>query len=100
MRNKLDVKIMREFAALRLETYTYLTENNEENKKQKKQKNCIETTQFKNKINQREKTKFNVDSLTEKHKLSDRLLNFTFLRVFNSEFSYIKYCLLVIIQNR
>ena len=70
---------MTQFAALRPKTYSYLTDDNEENKKAIGTKKCVmkqkrkfkdykqflEATQFENKINQVEKIKINVDSLTE-----------------------------------
>ena len=38
MKHKLGGKIMKEFAVLRAKTYSYLTDNNNEDKKQKAQK--------------------------------------------------------------
>ena len=75
MKDELGGKIMREFAALRAKTYSYLTENSGENKNAKgtkeyvikrklkfeDYKNCLEATQLENKINQLEKN--NVDVL-------------------------------------
>ena len=40
MKDELCVKIMAEFAALRLKTYGYLTDDNDENKKAKDTKQC------------------------------------------------------------
>ena len=73
---------MKEFAALRAKTFTYLTENNNQDKKVKgtKQcviklkvkfegyKNCLESTQPETKKNQLKKNKVNADSLRENHK--------------------------------
>ena len=75
MKDELGGKIMKEFAALRAKTYSYLTENSGENKNAKgtkeyvikrklkfeDYKNCLEATQLENKINQLEKN--NVDVL-------------------------------------
>ena len=75
MKDELVGKIMKEFAALRAKTYSYLTENSGENKNAKgtkeyvikrklkfeDYKNCLEATQLENKINQLEKN--NVDVL-------------------------------------
>ena len=75
MKDELGGKIMKEFAALRAKTYSYLTENSGENKNAKSTKeyvikrklkfedykNCLEATQLENKINQLEKN--NVDVL-------------------------------------
>ena len=41
MKNDLSRKIMKEFAALRAKTYSYLTGNNDEDKKAKGTKNCV-----------------------------------------------------------
>ena len=41
MKNDLSGKIMKEFAALRAKTYSYLTGNNDEDKKAKGTKNCV-----------------------------------------------------------
>ena len=51
---------MTEFATVRPKTYSYLTDDNEENKKARDTKTCIikhcfETTQLENKINELEK---------------------------------------------
>ena len=53
---------MTEFATVRPKTYSYLTDDNEENKKARDTKKCIikhcfETTQLENKINELEKKK-------------------------------------------
>ena len=75
MKDELGGKIMKEFAALRAKTCSYLTENSGENKNAKgtkeyvikrklkfeDYKNCLEATQLENKINQLEKN--NVDVL-------------------------------------
>ena len=53
MRDELGEKIMMEFTALRPETYSYLTDDNETERKLKFEnfKHCLESIQFKNKIN-------------------------------------------------
>ena len=65
MRDELGEKIMMEFTELRLETYSYLTDDNDENRKAKSTKksvvkrklkfenfkHCLESIQFKNRIN-------------------------------------------------
>ena len=62
---------------IKSKTYPYLTDNNNEDKKSKRRKNvchkknltfvdhknCLETTQLENNINQQKKNKVNVDSL-------------------------------------
>ena len=78
MKDELGGKIMREFAALRVKTCNYLTDDGDEDKKAKgtkkcviKQKlkfehykHCLEATQLENKINQLEK-EVDMDSLRE-----------------------------------
>ena len=73
---------MKEFAALRAKTHSYLTGNNDEDKKAKgtkkcvikrklkfeDYKNCLEATQLKNKINQLEEKNVDAESLKENHK--------------------------------
>ena len=73
---------MKEFAALRAKTYSYLTGNNDEDKKAKgtkkcvikrklkfeDYKNCLEAIQLKNKINQLEENNVDAESLKENHK--------------------------------
>ena len=84
MKNELSGKIMTEFAALRPNSYSYLTDDNDENKKQKWHKKVSHTTkkkkekmkvltfleasQLENKINKLEKNKDDVDSLRENYK--------------------------------
>ena len=41
MKDVLVGKIMKEFAALRVKTYSWLTDNNDENEKVKDTKNCV-----------------------------------------------------------
>ena len=77
MKDKLSGKIMKEFAALRAKTYSYLTDNNNEDKKSKGTKTCVvkikdyrhflEATQLENKINHLEKNNLNVDNIRENH---------------------------------
>ena len=40
MNDKLVRKLIAEFAAFRPKTYSYLTDDNDENKKRKRHKNC------------------------------------------------------------
>ena len=79
IKHELDGEVMAEFAALRPKTYSYLTDDSDENKKAKctkrvsceKQlefedyKHCLEPTQRENKINQLEKYKVKRDSICE-----------------------------------
>ena len=69
MKEKLGLKIMKEFIGLKSKTYSYLTHNNDEDKKGKDTKkcvikrklkfedykNCLEVTQLENEINYQEK---------------------------------------------
>ena len=65
MKDKLGGNIMTEFAVLRPQTYSYLTNDSHENKKQKTQKgekikfedyrHCLKPTHQENKINHLEK---------------------------------------------
>ena len=41
MKDKLGVKIMKEFVGLRARIYSYLTDDNDESKKAKVTKNCV-----------------------------------------------------------
>ena len=81
MKDKLSGKIMKEFAALRAKSYSYLTDNNNEDKNPKGTKTCVvkiklkfedyrhflEATQLENKINNLEKNNLNVDNIRENH---------------------------------
>ena len=65
MKNELRGKIMKEFIGIRAKTYSYLTDNNDEDKKAKLTrkcvikrkikfegyKNCLEVAQIENKMN-------------------------------------------------
>ena len=82
MKDELRWKIMTEFATLKIKTYSYLTDGNDEDKKTKDTekcaikrklkfkdyKHCLEATHLENKINQLAKNKLNVDSVQENHK--------------------------------
>ena len=82
MKDKLGGKIMIKFAALRAKTYSYLTDNNDEDKKAKGTKKCVvkrklkcegykhrlEATQLENIINHLEKNNLNVNNLQKSHK--------------------------------
>ena len=46
MKDELGGKIMTEFAALRPKTYSYITDNNDENKKAKEQKVCCKSKNY------------------------------------------------------
>ena len=51
MKDGLDVKIMREFTALKAKTYIYLTDNNDKDKKAKVSKEkCVIKRKLKTKI--------------------------------------------------
>ena len=76
MKDELGRQIMKEFVGLRAKTYSYLKDNNDEDKKAKGRsvikrklkfedyRNCLEAAQIENKINNLEKNKIDVDSLT------------------------------------
>ena len=82
MKDESGEKIMTEFAALRAKTYSYSTDNKDEDKKAKgtkkcvikrklkfeDYKHCLERTQLENKINHLQKRNLNVDNLRENHK--------------------------------
>ena len=82
MKDESGEKIMTEFAALRAKTYSYSTDNKDEDKKAKgtkkcvikrklkfeDYKHCLEPTQLENKINHLQKRNLNVDNLRENHK--------------------------------
>ena len=58
-----------EFVALRLKTYGYLVDDNDEDKKAKGTgRHCLEATHLENKIKQLEKNKLHVDSPQENYK--------------------------------
>ena len=73
---------MKDFAALRRKTHSYLKNNNNDNKKSKERKKCVikrkiisedhkyglEATQLENETNQLEKNKLDVDNLRENNK--------------------------------
>ena len=78
---------MTEFAALRPETYKYLTDHNNEKKKAKSSKNCVikyilkledykhclEANQLENKIKHLEKNKLYVDKILQSYRKSCRI---------------------------
>ena len=86
MKDKLSGKLTRELAALRpkpyRKTYSYLTDDNDENKKPecrkkyvikrklkfKNYKSCLQATQFENQIDYLENNKLVLDSVKENHK--------------------------------
>ena len=82
MKHDLGEKIMNEFVTLRPKTYTYLTDNNDEDNHAKGAKRfvvkrkikfedyklCLEATQLENKINHLEKYNLNEDNFQENHK--------------------------------
>ena len=81
MKDELGGKILTQFAALIPKTYSFLTNNNDENKKPKDtknrvikrilkfddDKNCLRGTQLKNTINQLQKNKVDFDNPKENH---------------------------------
>ena len=99
MKDELGGKIMKKFVALK--AYSYLIDGGSENKKKKGTKkcvikrkfkfedckNCLEATQFLNKINHLEKNEIEVESLKKDHKelmKNNKLISKTQQR-FNSE---------------
>ena len=81
MKDELIRKLMKKFPALRTNTYTYLTDDSDENEKAKHKKcvikqklkfedykHCLKATPLENKINQLEKNKLDVYNLRESHK--------------------------------
>ena len=85
MKNELGGNVMSDSAALRPKTYSYLTDDNDENKKQKGQilchktkflyyKNCLEATELKNE-NIPLRKKLDVDSFKIHHKNFIKTIN-------------------------
>ena len=82
MKDELGEKTIPKFMGLRTKTYSYLIDDGSEDKKGKRRKkyvikrkrkfenykNCLEGTQFENKINHLEKNKITVGSLEKDHK--------------------------------
>ena len=81
MKDELGLKITIKFVALSAKTYNYLIDDGSDNKKAKgtrkcvmKRKlkfenyeNCLEGTQFENKINHLEKNEINIDGINKYH---------------------------------
>ena len=74
MKDGLDGKIMKEFAALVVKTYSYSTDSSNKDKKAKstkkylvKRKHSLEATQLKKEKNNSEKNSFNLDNVRENH---------------------------------
>ena len=74
MEDGLDRKIMKEFAALVVKTYSYLTDSSNKEKKAKstrkclvKRKHSLEATQLKKEKNHSGKNNFNLDNVRENH---------------------------------
>ena len=89
MKDELGVKIMKEFIVLRTKTYSYLTDNKDEDKTAKGTKKCVmkrklkfedykyglEAAHIENKIKYLEKNKIDVDSLKEDQKEFIKITN-------------------------
>ena len=89
MKDELGGKIMKQFLGLRANPYNYLIDDVSEDKKAKNKKksvikrklkledyrNCLETTQLKNRINHLQKNEITVDSFKKGHKEFIKTIN-------------------------
>ena len=101
MKDELGLKITIKFVALGAKTYNYLMDDGSDNKKAKGKRkcvmkrklkfenyqNCLEGTQFENKINHLEKNEINIESINKYHLefIKDNKLMLKTQRIFKSE---------------
>ena len=101
MKDELGLKITIKFVALSAKTYNYLIDDGSDNKKAKGKRkcvmkrklkfenyqNCLEGTQFENKINHLEKNEINIEIINKYHLefIKDNKLMLKTQRIFKSE---------------
>ena len=101
MKDELGLKITIKFVALVAKTYNYLIDDGSDNKKAKGKRkcvmkrklkfenyqNCLEGTQFENKINHLEKNEINIESINKYHLefIKDNKSMLKTQRIFKSE---------------
>ena len=101
MKDELGLKITIKFVALGAKTYNYLIDDGSDNKKAKGKRKCVmkrklkfenyqdclEGTQFENKINHLEKNEINIESINKYHLefIKDNKLMLKTQRIFKSE---------------